>query len=107
MAKITREEFHKILMKPQKECDGYDLHIRHLWIQKDYNRLFESTGIFFEDYKNLGDYRSFVELVQSIQDKEPEQRRMVITFHSKEGWDAFHKAMEEEVERRYGKSKIK
>ena len=105
MAKITKEEFHKILLKPMRDCDGFEIHLKHLWNEKDYNRLFEATGIYFEEIKDLVDYRNFVELVQDIVESKREERRMVITFHTKEGWDQFHRAMQEEVERRFSNKK--
>jgi len=103
MAKITKEELHKILIKPKRDCDGYELHVRHLWNEKNYTDLFRCTGIFIDEVKDLVDYRNFVDIVQSIVEANREERKMVITFHTKKGWDQFHRAMQEEVERRFGK----
>lgn len=65
MAKITKEELHDILMKPQKDCNGYDLHVRHLWNEKDYTELFRATGIYLDEIKDLTDYRNFVDITHS------------------------------------------
>jgi hypothetical protein len=45
MAKITLEELHTILNKPFSECDGYELHIKHLWDKNRTKSLFVLTGL--------------------------------------------------------------
>jgi len=42
---MTIKEFHEILRKPDAECNGYDLHIRHLWNHNRTKQLFEITGL--------------------------------------------------------------
>lgn len=100
MANITKEEFHKILCKLESECDGHEVHLRHLWKNKDTAGLFRSTGIdFTELFKSA--YGDFIEMVQMMQDSKPVKREFNITFHTKEGWDQFHKALKEYAEHYY------
>ncbi len=42
---MTLEEFHKILTKPNEECDGVELHLRQLWHNNDAKRIFYITGL--------------------------------------------------------------
>lgn len=45
MAKMTMDQLHTILTKPQTECDGFEFHVRHLWNRREWQRLFEVTGV--------------------------------------------------------------
>lgn len=42
---MTLEELHKILRKQDHECDGYEIHIKHLWKHNRTKCLFEITGL--------------------------------------------------------------
>ena len=46
---MTKEEFHKILIKPRSQCDGVDLHLRHLFENNSSKRIFALTGLDFSD----------------------------------------------------------
>jgi len=45
MAKLTLEELHDILKKPNNDCDGYELHIKHCWMKGNSKSIFEITGL--------------------------------------------------------------
>ena len=45
MSKITLDELHEILHKPEDLCNGFDLHIRHCWKKNKSKSLFYLTGI--------------------------------------------------------------
>ena len=53
MAQISKERLYDILRKPNKECDGYEIHVKHVWKTGDSRRIFELTGLMFEDFKKL------------------------------------------------------
>lgn len=42
---MTKKELFDIFKKPESECDGYELHIRQLWIDREYGQIFSITGI--------------------------------------------------------------
>lgn len=46
---MTKEEFYQILDKPEKDCDGYEVHIRHLWEDGNAKSLFRTTGLDFTE----------------------------------------------------------
>lgn len=70
MAIISKERFYEILHKTKSECDGYELHIRHLWLNREYDRLFKSTGLLFEKPKGE-DFWEELELRIKIKYNEP------------------------------------
>lgn len=100
MANITKEKFHKILCKPESQCDGYEVHLRHLWKNKDSAGLFRSTGLDLVEMLNSSNI-SLIEIIQMMQDSQPVKREFNITFHTKEGWDEFNKALKEYAEHYY------
>ena len=44
---MTKEEVNIILVKPENECNGADLHIRRCWDDNNAKSLFYITGIDF------------------------------------------------------------
>ena len=44
---MTKEEVHKAIRKPDADCDGWEIHVKRLWQQRNAVRLFEVTGIDF------------------------------------------------------------
>lgn len=40
---MTKEDVYKIIKKPETECDGYEVHIRHLFKHNDSKPLFGHT----------------------------------------------------------------
>ena len=42
---MTLEELHKIISKPQGECDGWELHLRSKWKHNNRKAIFEITGL--------------------------------------------------------------
>jgi hypothetical protein len=47
---MTNKEFRVILKKPESECEGYELHLKHLWEINNSKAIFEITGL---DFSNL------------------------------------------------------
>ena len=47
---MTKEEFHKIITKPDIECDGVDFHFKSLWKHNDSKSIFYLTGL---DFSNM------------------------------------------------------
>jgi hypothetical protein len=39
------DELYEILKKPHKECDGYEVHVRHLFYKRNAASLFAVTGL--------------------------------------------------------------
>lgn len=44
---MTKEDFHKIIQKPKNQCDGLELHLRHLWENNNSKSIFNITGLDF------------------------------------------------------------
>jgi len=42
---MTLEEFHKIIIKPNEECNGLDVHIRYQFEHNNFKSLFRLTGL--------------------------------------------------------------
>jgi hypothetical protein len=42
---MTLEEFHKILSKPNEECDGVELRLKQLWHNNNAKSIFYITGL--------------------------------------------------------------
>jgi hypothetical protein len=47
MSKLTKDEFFKILHKPIKECNGYDIHLQYCWKNNQSKSIFYLTGLDF------------------------------------------------------------
>lgn len=50
---MTKEEVFNAISKPDSECDGWEIHVKRLWQQRNAVRLFETTGI---DFSNMFQY---------------------------------------------------
>ena len=46
---MTKEEFHKILIKSKTECNAVEIHLRHLFENSSSKRIFALTGLDFSD----------------------------------------------------------
>lgn len=46
---MTKDELYKIISKPKSECDGFEIHIRHLWDSNQAKRIFTITGLDVSD----------------------------------------------------------
>ena len=55
---MTKEEFHAILTKPEKDCDGYEIHIQNAWSNSDSKSIFRITGLDFSLMFEQSDIRS-------------------------------------------------
>jgi hypothetical protein len=44
---MTLEEFHKIISKPKSGCDGFEIHLKHLWEHNGAKSIFYITGLDF------------------------------------------------------------
>lgn len=44
---MTKEQVHEAIRKPDADCDGWEIHVKRLWQQRNAVRLFEVTGIDF------------------------------------------------------------
>lgn len=66
--KMTMDEFQKILVKPQSECDGAELHLRYLWNNKKADSIFFITGLDFSLMFNSSESKQVTdeEIVQVI-----------------------------------------
>lgn len=50
---MTKKEFHNILSKQINECNGFELHIKHLWDNNNAKAIFRLTGLDFTDMFEL------------------------------------------------------
>ena len=46
---MTKEEFHKIIIKSDFTCDGYELHLKYLFNNNNSKSLFTITGLDFTE----------------------------------------------------------
>ena len=44
---MGKEEFYKLLKKPDGDCDGVELHLKLLWKHNNSKSIFEITGLDF------------------------------------------------------------
>ena len=47
---MNKEEFYKILHKPQDECDGCDMHLRYCFNNNNWKSIFYITGLDFSHF---------------------------------------------------------
>jgi len=45
MSKVSLDELHIIITKPDKECDGYELHLKKCWEYGYNDSIFYLTGL--------------------------------------------------------------
>jgi hypothetical protein len=64
---MTKKEFWAILKKPESKCDGYELHLRHLWEINNSKAIFEITGL---DFSNLLCKKQAVDYLNEVDNKE-------------------------------------
>ena len=64
---MTNKEFWVMLKKSEKECDGYELHLRHLWVNNNSKAIFEITGL---DFSNLLCKKQATDYLNDVDKKE-------------------------------------
>ena len=50
-----------------EECDGYELHLRHLWVNNNSKAIFEITGL---DFSNLLCKKQATDYLNDVDKKE-------------------------------------
>ena len=63
---MTNKEFWVILKKPENDCDGYELRLRHLWEDNNSKVIFEITGL---DFSNLLCKKQAVDYLNEVDKK--------------------------------------
>jgi hypothetical protein len=64
---MNNKEFWVILKKPESECDGYESHLKHLWLTNNSKAIFEITGL---DFSNLLCKKQAVDYLNEVDKKE-------------------------------------
>ena len=64
---MTNKEFWQMLKKPKKECDGYEIHLRHLWENNNSKSIFEITGL---DFSKLLSKKQATNYLNDVNNKE-------------------------------------
>jgi hypothetical protein len=67
---MTNKEFWIMLKKPKNECDGYELHLRHLWENNNSRAIFEITGL---DFSNLLCKKQAVDYLKEVDENESQK----------------------------------
>ena len=64
---MTNKEFWEMLKKSEKECDGYEILLRHLWENNNSKAIFEITGL---DFSNLLCKKQATDYLNDVDKKE-------------------------------------
>jgi len=57
MTKITLDELHNIISKPDNECDDYELHLKHCWNDGNSKSILYLTGLDVSEMIGRNDYK--------------------------------------------------
>jgi len=61
---MTKEEFFKLLRKPESECDGVKIHLKKCWANNKAKSIFSITGLDFSNM--LGEEIPFINILNPI-----------------------------------------
>ena len=45
MGKLTMDQLHTVISKPDSECDGWEIHLKRLWENNNAKSIFSLTGL--------------------------------------------------------------